>query len=127
RPGEAALIVVLLRYAREQSPYADAVRAHDDRPGLALGVEEVAAHGLAVPGAQLEDVAHLAPARCAQRAATFGAGIALLRRRDVGYDVCAVVPAVVYVQQVVALLVGSCDQVWRFGDYVIHDHDCVPP
>ncbi len=100
---------------------ADAVGAHDDGLGFAVFVQVGGAHGDAVLGAQLEDVADFDAARGVDGRPAVGAGIAVGHGDEVGDDIGSVVAAVVGVAQVVAGLVGAGHQVGADGDQVVHD------
>ena len=59
RPNNTARIVVLLNRRGGKARDTDAVAAHFHRLGLTVHIQERRVHGLAVLGAQIEDVADL--------------------------------------------------------------------
>src|SRR5207237_8686110 len=76
RPDDALLVMVGLDDAGHVPPQTDAVRAHDDRVGLAVLAEIGRPHRGGVLGPQLEDVADLDPAPQPDRRAATDALIA---------------------------------------------------
>src|SRR6266536_3717919 len=118
RQAQAVAVLVLLGRARKQPNDPDAIRSHDERPLLTVRAEEGRTDGGRVARPELEDVARLDAARRAQRRPAPHTGIAVTRCGDVRDDIGGEVPAVVRVQEVVTLLIGPGDEIWR-GRYEI--------
>ena len=118
RPDNTVVIVVLFDGGGDDTRHADAIAAH--RHGNKAAVLTLAGglHGLAVPGAELEDVAHLdtaADAECAR--AVLATGLRC-RARVSGQDVAQVsdrglgqVAAPVHALEVLVVAIGAAHEV----------------
>ena len=122
RPHDALVVMVLFDGGGDDARYADAVAAHDHGHFGAAGVQHARLHGLAVLGAELEDVADFDAALDIERAAAVGtriAGLGVAQIGDLGLDGVA---APVHAGQMMAPLIGAADEIREHGRRSIDDH-----
>ena len=122
-PADAVLVVVTLHDRSHEAVDADAVTAHDDRPGDVVPVQVARVHGLAVLVAQLEDVADFDALAGPEGAAAGRTGASAAGRGDVRDQVGLVVPAVIHIGHVIVDPVGARDQVEAGRDQVVDDQE----
>ena len=96
---------------RQETPQADAVRAHDDGSRLSVLAEERAAQRLAVARTELEDVADLDTAFSVKRSTTIDASVSFPGSRNISHDVGIVVTRNVGIPEVEPVFIRSCHQI----------------
>ena len=111
RPDDAARVVALFDGRGRDPGHADPVAAHVHAAGAAAGVQHRRAHGVAVLGAELEDVPHFYAPGDGQRSSAGGAGISRHRVTKVRHGRQGHVPLPVHAGVVVFGPIGAAREV----------------
>ena len=98
---------------------SNAVATHDHHLRLAVLIQIAGVHGLAVLGAELEDVADFDAALDGERAIAIGTDVAFAYLANVGAAVVAALAAPIGVHEVLAVTVGAAHEVHQVHHTVI--------